>query len=82
MPAEIPLFAEPDARVVVFSAADLDPGAAAAAGGGRALDRRRADADAAMRHLRAAYDVRSLLCEGGPTLFGALLTSAWSTSCS
>ena len=26
-----------------------------------------------MRRLRSAYDVRSLLCEGGPTLFGALL---------
>ena len=26
-----------------------------------------------MRRLRSAFDVRSLLCEGGPTLFGALL---------
>ena len=26
-----------------------------------------------MRRLRSAYDVRSILCEGGPTLFGALL---------
>ena len=26
-----------------------------------------------MRRLRSAYDVRSLLCEGGPTMFGALL---------
>ena len=26
-----------------------------------------------MRRLRSAYDVRSLLCEGGPTIFGALL---------
>ena len=26
-----------------------------------------------MRRLRSAYDVRSLLCEGGPTVFGALL---------
>ena len=26
-----------------------------------------------MRRLRSDYDVRSVLCEGGPTLFGALL---------
>lgn len=26
-----------------------------------------------MRRLRSAFDVRSILCEGGPTLFGALL---------
>ena len=26
-----------------------------------------------MRRLRSDYDVRSLLCEGGPTMFGALL---------
>jgi len=26
-----------------------------------------------MRRLRSGYDVRSVLCEGGPTLFGALL---------
>jgi len=26
-----------------------------------------------VRRLRSTYDVRSLLCEGGPTLFGALL---------
>ena len=27
-----------------------------------------------LRHLRSDYGVRTLLCEGGPTLFGALLT--------
>lgn len=26
-----------------------------------------------MRRLRSDFDVRTLLCEGGPTLFGALL---------
>ena len=26
-----------------------------------------------MRRLRSAYDVRALLCEGGPTVFGSLL---------
>jgi riboflavin biosynthesis pyrimidine reductase len=26
-----------------------------------------------LRHLRVHYDVRALLCEGGPTVFGALL---------
>jgi riboflavin biosynthesis pyrimidine reductase len=28
---------------------------------------------AVLRHLRSDYGIRSLLCEGGPTMFGALL---------
>ena len=39
------------------------------------LDPRRADVRrTAFRRLRADHGVRSLLCEGGPTVFGALLT--------
>ncbi len=35
-----------------------------------------------LRHLRSEHGIRSLLCEGGPTLFGgAAAGGAWSTSC-
>ena len=77
VPTGIPLFAEPEARIVVFAQASaelrrtLDDCAAqvelCALPGGQmtfttALDR-----------LRADYGVRTLLCEGGPRVFGAIL---------
>jgi riboflavin-specific deaminase-like protein len=73
VPTDIPLFAEPEARVAVFTSSDV------------ALDGVRAQVELVrldpgeltfinvMRHLRAERGVRSLLCEGGPTLFGALV---------
>jgi riboflavin-specific deaminase-like protein len=75
VPSEIPLFAEPEARIVVF----------APAGAALALNHCAADVDlialdpaeltptTALRRLHSDYGVNSLLCEGGPTLFGALL---------
>ena len=73
---EIPLLADPDARVVVLtpSAASLPAGAAVAE-----LDYIRAARDgqldlaAALAELRARFDVRTLLCEGGPHLNAQLL---------
>lgn len=69
LPTDIPLFSERAARVVVFTATaieldgtevvELDPGEFTLL--------------TVMRRLRAEYGVRSLLCEGGPTLFGSLL---------
>lgn len=69
VPIEIPLFAELEARVVVFGSMSTDPG--------------RLDADvrvepfsslaAALETLRVRDGVETLLCEGGPTLFAALL---------
>ena len=73
IPLEIPLFAEPDATIVVFAgrAPDLDGVAADVrheplAAGPEALPD-------AMARLSRDYAVRTLLCEGGPTLFAALL---------
>jgi riboflavin biosynthesis pyrimidine reductase len=74
LPLEIPLFAEPEARVVVFSPTPIwlgdvpaqthlelyDPGVE------RPLTQ-------IMRTLRQAHAVSSLLCEGGPSLLHSLL---------
>jgi riboflavin biosynthesis pyrimidine reductase len=74
LPLDIPLFAEPEAEVVVFSPVQppLDGVAAHVhvehydAAAERPLTQ-------IMGLLRQQYGVRSLLCEGGPTLFGLLL---------
>jgi riboflavin-specific deaminase-like protein len=70
-PTETPLFSEREARIVVFTAApapalpehvevvELDPG--------------ELTLTTALRHLRRQHGVARLLCEGGPTLFGAML---------
>ncbi|HET9719903.1 MAG TPA: dihydrofolate reductase family protein, partial [Solirubrobacteraceae bacterium] len=74
LPLDIPLFAEPEARVVVFTASPVELSAAAAQ---VALERYDPAAEqpmtAIMRTLRRDYGVRTLLCEGGPLLFGSLL---------
>jgi 5-amino-6-(5-phosphoribosylamino)uracil reductase len=65
LPLDIPLFAEE--RVVVFApnaiegvlTIELDPAELTLA--------------TVVRHLHAGYGVHSLLCEGGPTLFGSLI---------
>jgi riboflavin-specific deaminase-like protein len=71
VPTDIPLFKEKDARIVVFTAlaapalpenvevVELDPG--------------ELTLTTALRHLRSHHGVQRLLCEGGPTLFAALL---------
>ena len=68
LPLEVPLFAEPEARVVVFS--PQAPGADLGAGLSHEPAASLADAFAV---LQERYEVRTLLCEGGPTLLSALL---------
>jgi riboflavin biosynthesis pyrimidine reductase len=77
VPVEVPLFAEGPARIQVYTEAEPPPvdGCAAevmvhrfAAGG--------ATPPAALAHLGAARGVRSVLCEGGPTLLRALVADA------
>jgi riboflavin biosynthesis pyrimidine reductase len=73
LPLEIPLFSEPDAHVVVFAPPQTpDPDCAARVEMVR-VDPAELTLTTAMRRLRADYGVRSLLCEGGPTLMAALL---------
>jgi riboflavin biosynthesis pyrimidine reductase len=73
VPMDIPLFAEPEARVVVFSHADLDTSRCAAQVEVDRLDPGEMTMTTALRRLRADHEVRLLLCEGGPTIFGAML---------
>ena len=73
VPTDIPMFAEPAARVVVFAPAPVDTSNLAAQVEVVLLDAGELTLTTMMRRLRSAYDVRSVLCEGGPTLFGALL---------
>ena len=70
---EIPRCAEPAARIVIFSGADVDLSGVQAQ-----VELVRADPGAlsfagALTHLRRAHDVRLALCEGGPGVLGALL---------
>lgn len=73
LPADIPLFDEPAARVAVFTATEVDLAGAHAQVEVVRLDPGELTFVTVMRHLRAEHGVRSLLCEGGPTLFGALV---------
>lgn len=73
VPAEIPLFSEPDARIVLFGPRELEPAGCAAQVELVPLDPGELTLTTVMRRLRADFGVRSLLCEGGPTMFGALM---------
>src|SRR5205823_3379934 len=76
VPTDIPLFSDPDSRVVVFAPSDLDTAGLAAQVDVVRLDPGELTLTTMMRRLRADFAVRSLLCEGGPILFGALLREA------
>ncbi len=73
LPLDIPLFAEPEAQVVVFSGRDVDLGTVAAQVEVVRLPESQLGFAGVLAHLRAHRDVRALLCEGGPTVFAALL---------
>ncbi|HEX5146155.1 MAG TPA: dihydrofolate reductase family protein [Conexibacter sp.] len=73
LPLDAPLFAEPGARVVVFTTQEAQAPDCAADATLVRLDAAELTLTRALRHLRAEHGVRSLLCEGGPTLMGALL---------
>lgn len=75
LPLEIPLFQDPEARVIVYTRAALAPPAVPA----RVQVHRVAESGeaplntAVLRHLREQHGIRSLLCEGGPLLLSSLL---------
>lgn len=73
LPTEIPLFAEPEARVVVFSAAPVDVASARASVKVVVTEPAELTMTAVLEALRSRFGVRLLLCEGGPRLFAALL---------
>jgi riboflavin biosynthesis pyrimidine reductase len=74
LPLEIPLFADPEARVVVFAGAPVDLVDAAAQVELVTSPPGELTFSKALQHLRREHDVRFLLCEGGPRVFGALLS--------
>jgi riboflavin biosynthesis pyrimidine reductase len=71
VPLDIPLFAEPEAEVVVFSGREIDVSGIAAQVEVVVLDP--PDLGSALAHLRAHHQVRLLLCEGGPVMLAALV---------
>jgi riboflavin biosynthesis pyrimidine reductase len=75
VPADIPLFSEPQARIIVFTSNAAAPVLEAWAADVTVvgLDPRELTMTAVLGRLRADFGVRSLLCEGGPTVFGALV---------
>lgn len=73
VPADIPLFAEPDARIVVFSPVEPELSGCSAQIEQVLIDPGELTLTTVLRRLRADFGVRSLLCEGGPTVFGSLL---------
>jgi riboflavin-specific deaminase-like protein len=74
IPFDIPLFADPDSHVAVYAPSGVTvPDCAARVTVHEVPSGDPALADV-MSSLRADHDVRSLLCEGGPNLFSALLT--------
>ncbi len=73
IPTDIPLFEDPSSRIAVFTPAGLHTAGLAAQVDLVRLDPGELTLTTMMRRLRSDYDVRWLLCEGGPTLFGALL---------
>jgi riboflavin biosynthesis pyrimidine reductase len=73
VPFEAPIFSAPEARIVVFGPAGLELPAAEARLEVVGLDPGELTLTTVLRRLRADFGVRSLLCEGGPTLFNGLL---------
>jgi 5-amino-6-(5-phosphoribosylamino)uracil reductase len=73
IPKEIPMFSEPEARIVVFTPTEVEVDECAAAVEVVLLDPGELTLTTILRRLRADHGIRTLLCEGGPTMFGALL---------
>jgi 5-amino-6-(5-phosphoribosylamino)uracil reductase len=73
IPTEVPMFAAPEARIVVFGPAGLELPDVEAQLEVVGLDPGELTLTTVLRRLRADFGIRSLLCEGGPTLFNGLL---------
>ncbi len=74
VPYEIPLFSEPEARVVEFTGASA-PRPVAAQRELIKLEEGAVDLRGVFERLRADFGIRTLLCEGGPTIFGSLVAN-------
>jgi riboflavin-specific deaminase-like protein len=73
VPLDIPLFAEPEAKVVVFSGADVDLSGVQADVALVHVSRDELTLTTVLERLHSDFGISLLLCEGGPSLFSALL---------
>jgi 5-amino-6-(5-phosphoribosylamino)uracil reductase len=73
LPTDAPMFAEPAVRVVVFSPMPVDVARCRAQIELVQVDPGELTLTTVLRLLRSDHGIRSLLCEGGPTMFGSLL---------
>jgi riboflavin-specific deaminase-like protein len=73
LPDDIPLFEDPDSTIVVYTSAEADPPDVAARLEVTRLPAETLTMTTALERLRADHGARSVLCEGGPTILGALL---------
>jgi riboflavin-specific deaminase-like protein len=73
VPAEIPMFSDPESRIVIFTPVEPDLSEAAAQVELVLVDRGELTLTTVLRRLRTDFGIAALLCEGGPTVFGALL---------
>lgn len=73
VPWDIPLFRDPGSVVVLATAAPDPPPDVPASVHVMRFDLAELTPAAALERLRAEHDVRSVLCEGGPALNGALI---------
>ncbi len=73
IPFDVPLFADPDSRVAIYTSAGAVTPATAARLIVHELPGGESELGGVLRSLRQDHGVGSLLCEGGPVLFNALL---------
>jgi riboflavin-specific deaminase-like protein len=74
LPLDLPLLADPHSRVIVLTAGDTELGQCAAQVSYlRADPGEKVDLATMLARLRTEYDLRSVLCEGGPRLNASLL---------
>ena len=73
LPDDIPLFEDPDSTIAVYTSADAEPPDVAARFEVTRLPSAMLTMTTALERLRADHGARSVLCEGGPTILGALL---------
>ena len=73
IPPGIPLLADPDARMVIYSGAAVDLGDTAASVQVITVDPSQLSVASALHDLRVRLQARVVLCEGGPTVLGQLI---------
>jgi 5-amino-6-(5-phosphoribosylamino)uracil reductase len=73
VPASLPLLQDPDSRVIIVTASDQSLENCQATVEYIRHDHATASLEPVLRALREQYGVRSVLCEGGPSLNAALL---------